>query len=161
MTLITIVSGCDNRQDDIYSSVNFKLVELAEGVYGCIHQIGGKAICNAGVIDNGKETLIFDTFLSPGVAQELVEVIDGLGLSPIKYVVNSHCHNDHIRGNQVFSPEAKIISTSRTAELIKEREPVEIENEKGYAPQAFAYYDSLYHAYDGDTITREYLDILM
>jgi len=105
--------------------------------------------------------LIFDSFLSPSVAEELLELVEELGLSPIKYVVNSHSHNDHIRGNQVFTPDVKIISTTRTAELIKEWEAVDIKDEKEYAPLRFAYYDSLYNAYNGDTTARAYLQILM
>lgn len=161
IALIVLISSCNEKHSFEHSSVNFELVELSKGVYGCIHKFGGKAICNVGIIDNGEETLIFDSFLSPSVAQELVDVVEKLGLSPIKYVVNSHSHNDHIRGNQVFSPDIKIISTTRTAELIKEWEPINIEDEKEYAPQRLAYYDSLYNAYNGDTTAREYLQILM
>ncbi|MCJ7468018.1 MAG: MBL fold metallo-hydrolase [Maribacter sp.] len=155
------ITSCNKKQTFIYSSPNFEIVKLVEGVYGCIHKFGGKAICNVGIIDNGKETLIFDSFLSPSAAEELKEVVAKLGLSPIKYVVNSHFHNDHIRGNQVFSPEVKIISTSRTAELIKEWEPIDIEEEKAYAPQRFMHFDSLYNTYKGDTNAREYQQILM
>jgi glyoxylase-like metal-dependent hydrolase (beta-lactamase superfamily II) len=88
-------------------------------------------------------------------------MIEELGLSPITHVVNSHAHNDHIRGNQVFAPEVRIVSTPRTAELIAEWEPEEIAAEREYAPARLAYYDSLYRAYEGDTTSREYLDILM
>ena len=34
-------------------------------------------------------------------------------------LVNSHYHNDHIWGNQVFSPQASILSTSQTRKLIE------------------------------------------
>jgi hypothetical protein len=70
-------------------------------------------------------------------------------------------HNDHIRGNQVFPSDVTIISTSRTAELIKAWEPEEIKAEQEYAPARFAYYDSLYRAFEGDTNSWEYQDILM
>ena len=33
-------------------------------------------------------------------------------------VINSHSHNDHIWGNQIFPPETDIISTTKTRELI-------------------------------------------
>ncbi|MDH4092449.1 MAG: MBL fold metallo-hydrolase [Cyclobacteriaceae bacterium] len=161
LALAAFITSCSEKQTLVHSSANFELVELSKGVYGCIHKFGGKAICNVGIIDNGKETLIFDSFLSPSVASELLDVVEGLGLSPIKYVVNSHSHNDHIRGNQVFSSDVKIISTSKTAELIKEWEPIDIEDEKEYAPQRLAHYDSLCKAYNGDTTAREYLQILM
>jgi len=159
--LSAYLSGCSEKQSVEFSSSNFELVKLADGVYGCIHKLGGKSICNSGIIDNGKETLIFDTFLSPSAAQELLDVVEKFDLSPIKYVINSHSHNDHIRGNQVFPSEVEIISTSQTAELIKKWEPLDIEEEKKYAPSRFSYYDSLYKAYDGDTTAREFKQILM
>lgn len=130
-------------------SQNFDLIELSDGVYACINKFGGKAICNAGIIDLGNETLIFDTFLSPDVAKELISIVEKYKLSPIKYVVNSHYHNDHIRGNQNFFKNIDIISTARTEQLIKEKEPIEIEAEKSYAPVRLAYYDSLLNNYSG------------
>lgn len=120
--LTVSVISCNQEPQLVYSSENFTMTELSDGVYACIHRIGGKAISNAGVIDNGRETIIFDSFLSPDVAEELLSVIKQLGLSPVSFVVNSHAHNDHIRGNQVFADDTRIISTPRTAELIEEWE---------------------------------------
>jgi glyoxylase-like metal-dependent hydrolase (beta-lactamase superfamily II) len=155
------VTACKQPAPEPFSSINFDLTELAPGVYACIHRIGGKAICNAGIVDNGKETFIFDTFLSPGVAAELPAAVEKLDLSPIRYVVYSHAHNVHIRGNQVFGEGVKIISTKKSADLIAEWEPQDIEYEKEAAPARYAYYDSLYQAFDGDTASREYTQIMM
>ena len=161
LAIIFGVSSCNEKQTFVHSSVNFELVKLADGVYGCIHKIGGKAICNVGIVDNGEETIIFDSFLSPDVAKELLEVLKEMNLSPVKYVINSHSHNDHIRGNQVFSADVKIISTTKTAELIREWEPLDIAEEKKYAPARFSYYDSLFNSFNGDKLSREYQQILM
>jgi glyoxylase-like metal-dependent hydrolase (beta-lactamase superfamily II) len=153
--------SCQLKPTPEYRSNNFEIHQLAEGVFACIHKFGGKAICNTGIIDNGRETLVFDTFLSPEVAEEIQQVVDHYGLSPLRYVVNSHAHNDHIRGNQVFSTEVDIISTSRCAELIAEWEKEEIPAEKAYAPPLVAQYDSLLQHFHGDTTGREYKNILM
>jgi glyoxylase-like metal-dependent hydrolase (beta-lactamase superfamily II) len=168
MRLITILFfftiflySCKVDRSDRFESVNFELVKLGDGVYSCIHKFGGKAICNVGIVDNGEETIIFDSFLSPDVAKELLEVLKEMDLSPLKYVVNSHSHNDHIRGNQVFSADVKIISTTKTAELIREWEPLDIAEEKKYAPARFSYYDSLFNSFNGDKLSREYQQILM
>jgi glyoxylase-like metal-dependent hydrolase (beta-lactamase superfamily II) len=53
-------------------------------------------------------------------------------------VINSHRHNDHIRGNQVFKPHSIIVSTNTIRELIAETEPAQIASEKEYAPARLA-----------------------
>ena len=159
--LLALLFGCKNEHENPLESDTFELVKLGDGLYSCVHKFGGKAICNVGIVDNGKETIIFDTFLSPNVATELIETLKVLDLSPVKYVVNSHSHNDHIRGNQAFSDDIKIISTTRTMELIDEWEPLDIEEEKKYAPLRLAHYDSLNQAFVGEKTSREYQKILM
>lgn len=148
--------SCSIKDQDTFESEHFNLIQVSDGVYGCIHKPGGKAICNVGVIDNGESTIIFDSFLSPDVAEELVQMLQTLDVSPVRYVVNSHFHNDHIRGNQVFSDRVRIISTSITKELIKQEEPLQIAFEKDNAPARFAYYDSLDSVFKGDTASRAY-----
>ena len=113
-------SGYSQKQKPIdFPSPNFDVFELADGVYACIHRTGGKAICNIGIVDQGTHTLIFDTFLSPFVAEEMKALVKYLKLPPVKYVINSHFHNDHIRGNQVFDSNAKILSTTKTRRYTK------------------------------------------
>lgn len=161
LILFSLLFACSPQNKAEYYSSNFELIKLAEGVYSCIHKIGGKAICNVGIIDNGKETIIFDTFLSPKSAEEIPQIVAYYGLSPIKYVINSHFHNDHIRGNQVFPSEVNIISTTRTLELITENEPAQLEFETEFAIERFHHYDSLHKAFNGDTTSRKYLQIQM
>jgi len=50
--------------------------------------------------------------------------------SRVEYVINSHYHNDHIRGNQVFA-HAKIVATSKTREWIatKGQEDIRLDSE--------------------------------
>jgi glyoxylase-like metal-dependent hydrolase (beta-lactamase superfamily II) len=117
-------------------SKHFTLERLTEGVYAAIHSMGGYAICNAGIVDMGEELLIFDTFLSPQAASELKEFAEKLTSNSLRYVVNSHSHNDHIRGNQVFKPAATIISTSLSRTAMEKSEPQQIEQEKQYAPKS-------------------------
>jgi glyoxylase-like metal-dependent hydrolase (beta-lactamase superfamily II) len=109
-----------------FDSKHFTIEKLSDGVYAAIHKTGGYAICNSGIIDLGNETLVFDCFISPKAAEDLKKAAEELTGNEVKYVVNSHFHNDHVRGNQVFV-DAQIISTQRTAELIEEITPEELE----------------------------------
>jgi len=101
-----------------FTSKHFTIQKLDDGIYAAIAIDGGHAVCNAGLVDMGGQLLVFDTFVSPQAAQDLKRFItDHYGQIPIM-VVNSHYHNDHIWGNQVFAPEASVISSTRTYELI-------------------------------------------
>ncbi len=101
------------------TSKHFSLKELANGVVAAIATDGGAAICNAGVVDLGGQLLVFDTFLTPQAAQDLrIFTIAEFGTPP-HLVINSHYHNDHTWGNQVFAADAQIISTIRTRELME------------------------------------------
>jgi len=101
-----------------FVSKHFTIEKLADGIYAAIAIDGGHAVCNAGLVDLGGRLLVFDTFVSPQAAQDLQRFItDEYGQMPI-VVVNSHYHNDHIWGNQVFAPEVPLISSTRTYELI-------------------------------------------
>ena len=116
-------------------STNFTIQTLAPGVWAAITNDNyGKAICNAGIIDLGDKTLVFDPFMTPQAARELREVAEQLTRRPVSIVVNSHYHNDHIRGNQVFIPEASIISTNFTRTEIARIEPTEQQWEARHAP---------------------------
>lgn len=132
--ILTVAIYLGQSEAQHFTSKHFELIQLTDGVYAAIHRIGGQAICNAGIIDLGDRTLIFDTFLSPLAASDLKSSIEALDLSPIRVVVNSHYHNDHIRGNQVFAREANILATADIRKAISLEEPTTIANEKSYAP---------------------------
>jgi len=109
---------------------------LADGVYAAVASEKGYAICNAGIIDIGDRTIIFDTFISPEAARDLLKATGKLTSNRITHIVNSHAHNDHIRGNQVFDPNVDIISTVSTRDSIARNEPEEIKEEKDAIPKA-------------------------
>ena len=104
-----------NRQ--LPDSKHFRLQQLADGVYAAIHIDGGAAIGNAGIVDLGDRTLIYDTCLTPQAAEDLRTAAEALTGRPIDAVINSHWHNDHTWGNQVFSANTEIISTEETRRL--------------------------------------------
>lgn len=102
------------------ASRHFHLEQLAEGIYAALSIDGTGSMSNAGIIDLGETTLIFDTFATPQAAQDLRSAAEQLIGHPISYVVNSHKHGDHWWGNQVFLPDAAIIATGKTyADLLK------------------------------------------
>jgi len=108
---------------------------------------GGWGISNAGIVDLGKQTLVFDTGLTPHAARDLRSAAEVLTGRMPDYVVNSHHHNDHIRGNQVF-PEAMVVSTVRTFELIASQGHDDIEADRKQAPGSLAEMKTLAESQD-------------
>jgi glyoxylase-like metal-dependent hydrolase (beta-lactamase superfamily II) len=109
-------------------SKDFSIQQLAPGVWAAIqNDKSGHAISNAGIVDLGGKTLVFDAFISPDPAAELRQIAQQLTGQPVSYVINSHYHDDHIRGDQAFAPAATIISTEWTRNEMEKVEPGERE----------------------------------
>lgn len=92
---------------------------------------------NAAFVDLGSEVLVLDTFNLPEAAEDMRSAIASLLGKPVRYVVNSHWHGDHIRGNQAFAGAA-IIATDRTAAEMAERHPERIRLQQQQLPQLAA-----------------------
>jgi glyoxylase-like metal-dependent hydrolase (beta-lactamase superfamily II) len=127
------------RHTDQFSSKHFTIETLAPGVWAVINNDAyGHAICNAGIIDLGDKTAIFDPLMNIDAANELKAAAMMLTKKSVSLVINSHYHNDHIRGNQVFVPGASIISTEWTRNEMSISEPEERVWEKQNAAQHLA-----------------------
>ncbi|MEZ4735501.1 MAG: MBL fold metallo-hydrolase [Caldilineaceae bacterium] len=103
------------------STQHFQLQAIAEGVWVAQPKPDGGAACNAGIVDLGDQTIIFDAFLTPQAAKELLAVAETVATSPVKLVVNSHYHLDHIGGNQAFPETITIVATSATRHLMHQQ----------------------------------------
>jgi cyclase len=104
------------------TSRHFTLHEIGKGIYAAIHADGGWAQSNAGIIDIGDRTLIYDTFISPLATQDLLAAAQTLTGRPVHAVLNSHYHNDHTWGNLAVPLHTDIISTEKTRDIIAARE---------------------------------------
>lgn len=134
ITLVLLASVSSYAQSNYK---NFQIQKITDGVFAAIHLNGGHAICNAGIVDLGDATLIFDCFMTPDAANELKAAAKKLTGKEVRYVVNSHYHNDHIRGNQAFDG-CDIIASSKTRELMLERAPEELRSDIAEAPGRLA-----------------------
>ena len=122
-------------------SRHFRLERLADGVWAAINNTsqGGHAICNAGIIDLGDRTVVFDPFMNLDAAVELRRAAEQLTGRRATWVVNSHHPHDHIRGNPVFLPAA-IVSTAWNRREISVTEPRQLQWEREHAAGILAMY---------------------
>lgn len=100
--------------ETVLEFTDFTVHTLSPGVYAVIAKRGLSAVGNAGIIDLGDKTLVFDTFMCLPAARDLRRAAEQLTGRSVTYVVNSHPHPDHIHGNIVFGDEAIIISSAAT-----------------------------------------------
>jgi cyclase len=112
------------------TSVHFHLEPLTDGVYAAIAKEGGLARANAGIVDLGDRALVFDTFMIPQAAHELIAAAQAITGHPVTLAVNSHWHGDHVLGNQALPAACTLISTHRTRALMAERLPPRIEEQR-------------------------------
>lgn len=98
-------------------SEHFEFRQVAPGTYAAIASEQGLAVGNAGVIDLGDTTVVFDTFANHLAAEDLRGAAEAATGRATRLVVNSHPHRDHVKGNQVF-PSATIVATRKTAEVM-------------------------------------------
>lgn len=61
-----------------YNSRHFTLEKVTEGIYAAIAKDGGGAVGNAGFIDLGDKTIVFDTFNTQQAAEDLRSMAEAL-----------------------------------------------------------------------------------
>jgi cyclase len=83
---------------------NFAVEKLADGVYAIIRKDppGLMVDANNVFIINEDDVAVIDANGSPSITKEVLAALRTLTSKPVKYVINTHWHDDHIRGNQVY-----------------------------------------------------------
>ncbi len=104
-------------------SPQFELIKVAEGVYAAIRkELPGLTVnANSVFIINDQDVIVVDTTLTPGTAKEELSALRKLTAKPVRYVINTHWHDDHIMGNQVYRdafPGVEFIAHARTREYL-------------------------------------------
>jgi cyclase len=102
---------------------HFTLERLADGIYVALAGEGRGAAANAGIIALGDAALVFDTMLTAQAGADLREAAEQLTDSPVRYVINSHRHPDHVMGNSAFPADIQVISTAITRDLMQKMIP--------------------------------------
>jgi cyclase len=97
---------------------SFDIVKVADGVYAAI---GKNGVFGNGAFIVGQEgVLVVDTQARASWAAALIAEIRKITDKPVRYVVNTHWHGDHVQGNQAYLAEfgggVEFISQTNTRE---------------------------------------------
>ena len=70
---------------------------------------------NAGVIMGDRGVIVVDSLTNAAMTQRLLAEIRQVTDQPIRFLINTHSHADHVYTNHLF-PEATVIGTHRGRE---------------------------------------------
>jgi cyclase len=100
-----------------------KLEELADGVYAWIQPHGESGVSNAGVVLDWDGLTVIDTLMVRSQWEPFAAAVAELD-RPVKRVLLTHAHIDHVGGTQAFR-NAMVLGTPATSELLDQPMPVE------------------------------------
>lgn len=96
----------------VQAQETFSLQQLAPGVYAVIDR-EGRAGANAGVVIGRDAIAVIDSLYQEAASRELLAAVRKLSALPIRYLVNTHHHIDHVAGNRLFSEAGATVIAQR------------------------------------------------
>jgi cyclase len=94
-------------------ALTFTLKPLAKNVYAAIDDAKGDAGANSGFVIGDDGVAVIDTFENPEASKQMLAEIRKLTQLPIKFVVNTHYHIDHVSGNSLFQQNGAVVFAQR------------------------------------------------
>jgi len=112
LVALSLIFGCVfNLYSQEAEIVESAAVEVADGLY--VHERWGANI----TISSGKDGLLIIDTGYPGSAEYSDSTIRAEFHKPIKYVINTHYHPDHVGGNQLLSDGGALIVAHRNTRV--------------------------------------------
>lgn len=95
----------------------FSLHDLGHGVWAAIEFPGSHAGGNAGFVVGDDGVLVVDDFGLQPASQAFLAAIRRVTSKPIRYVVDTHYHIDHITGNGLLAQAGAVIMAQRNVRV--------------------------------------------
>jgi cyclase len=143
LSIVLLVLVCAARaQEASTDGLLFTIKPLGNNIFAAIAKPKSAAGSNAGFVIGDDGVAVIDTFQDAGAARQLLAEIQKLTKLPIKFVVNTHYHLDHVTGNAVFAQAGAVIIAHKNV-----RTWIHTENLKffgaGIKPEQKAWVDGL------------------
>jgi len=111
--LVLCVTGATRAQQ--VAEPSFALKQVGANAWGAIADPNAKipAGGNAGFVIGDDGVVVIDTFGSAEAAAQLLAEIRTRTKLPVKFVVNTHYHADHVAGNRIFADAGAVVLAHR------------------------------------------------
>ena len=107
---LALTCGAANAAD---TKQFFTVHEIGKGIWAAIAEPGSGTGSNSGFIAGDDGVLVVDSFEDPDAAKALLKVIHEKTPLPVRYVVNTHYHLDHVAGNGIYQAAGAVIMAQR------------------------------------------------
>ena len=116
LALILLATGVLRAADHwkVVTGEAFSFTEVRDGVW---HVRGTGAVAagsNGALVVGDGGALLVDSHMTPAAARALLAELPLVTDQPIRYVVNTHFHFDHVQGNQVFGEDVEVVAHEAT-----------------------------------------------
>ena len=114
---------------------SFTLKQVGANVWAAINNPAAKGVAgaNGGFVIGDDGVAVIDSFVTANAAKELLAEIRQRTNLPIKFVINTHYHADHVGGNGVFADAGASVLAHRNVRTWLHAENLRLVGEK--APQ--------------------------
>ena len=99
------------------------LHELADGVWAWLQPGGETGVSNAGVVLDDDGITVIDTLMVRSQWEPFAAAVHALD-RPVRRVVLTHAHVDHVGGTKAF-PNAAVYATPLTSTLLDQEMPID------------------------------------
>jgi len=94
---------------DVVVSGAHRFQKVMDGIYYATASGTMNTGANSPILVNDDEAIVVDSEITPAAARALVADLKAITNKPVRYVVDTHYHYDHLFGNQVFPEDVQII----------------------------------------------------
>ena len=152
--MFLLVSACPVTAQDTYV-----VRDLAPGVFAAVAPEGVPPylFANSLVAIGDSGVLVVDSGQRPALARELIALIRERTEQPVRWVINTHWHGDHVWGNEVFVdsfPGVQILATPATRDSISAASVRQIDEQIAQHREGRARLQAMLDTADADLRTR-------
>ena len=102
----------------VWEGEAFTFHKIRDDIYHAVGTGNLTVGCNGSVIINENDVLLVDSHLTPAASWALMQELENITDKPVRYVINTHFHFDHVHGNQAFGDDVEIIGHKYTREQL-------------------------------------------